>query len=308
MNPFSKSLPSSRGDPDTTDTSYYSAMSEWEVTNSVELSRTGRGKKSTKSKDSPAGGGDSSTSTLAVHESGDLDLETSDESIKRITDSSHSSDGLLFYSCFKSTDEDSTLPTDLENSVDFPPELFRDDSGRAKTFRTFRQGQTYKLIILDHFLYEVDPSQKDAIIFKWDLKSLKSIRETKVIPEAETVEINLSFDTLRKQWREKSFIMTTKDFQAFDEVASTFLQARTLQEFDGYQCVKCNSQFSKGMAKRNIVEIGKVPKEVPICPYCQSEFLIILESIPLPNNESISIDEGPSAWGSIRTSTPVSGM
>jgi hypothetical protein len=296
---LSKSLPSSRGQGQDT-TSFYSAVSEWEATTSVDSSRTAG---ITNPKGS--GGGDSSTSTIAVAE-GDLDhdLDTSDESIKRITDSSNnSSEGLLFYSCFKSPEDDSTLPSDPDSSTDFPAQIFRDEAGKGSSFRTFLAGESFKLIILDHFLYEVDPAQGEAILCKWDLKSLKSINEESVNKEAESTEFRLTFDTLRRQWRERSFIMSSKDYSAFYDLASTFLQVRTLHEFDGYQCVKCNSRFSKGMAPSRVV--GLVPKEVPICPYCQSEFLIPLESIPLPNNESIAIDDS-SAWGP-RTSTPLSG-
>ncbi|CAL8142002.1 unnamed protein product [Orchesella dallaii] len=195
---------------------------------------------------------------------------------------------------------------------DYVDEKFPEESENCEYFRVFMLGQFHNLICFNGFLFEVDP--EDSTIYnKWDLNSLISLEEEKCDSETETVEFRLRFNTMRKQMREKSFIMCAKDFTKFDKLVSPFIEKTTMEEFiEALQCTRCHAQFSKAMAHKTVKhEKGQAPREILICPdpNCQNEYLVTLDAIPLPNNECLEVDRGSfdnSGPVPIRSSTPCS--
>ncbi|ODN01786.1 Serine/threonine-protein kinase 11-interacting protein, partial [Orchesella cincta] len=196
---------------------------------------------------------------------------------------------------------------------DYMDEKFPEQSENCEYFRIFMQGQFHNLICYNGFLFEVDP-QDSTIFNKWDLNSLISLEEEKCDSETETVEFRLRFNTMRKQMREKSFIMCAKEFAKFDKLVSPFIEKTTMEEFiEALQCTRCHAQFSKAMAHKTVKhEKGQAPREILICPdpNCQNEYLVTLDAIPLPNNECLEVDRGSfdNTGGPlpIRSSTPSS--
>jgi len=179
-------------------------------------------------------------------------------------------------------------------------------SGEVLIFSVFQSGEVLKLIIHDGYLLHTDGDF--LVICKWDLNCLTSLEEERCDAETESVEFRLKFDTMRKQMRERSFIMGKKDFRRFDSAVSPFIEVKALEEFtEALQCTKCYAQFARAMAKSKVKVEGGRPNEVNVCPTCDCDILVTLDAIPLPNNECLEFDEVDVRKGPLRTSTPVSG-
>lgn len=198
----------------------------------------------------------------------------------------------------------------FDMNTDYMEEKFPEQSDNSSYFRIFMHGQYHNLICFNGFLFEVDPHDS-TIYHKWDLNSLISLEEEKCDSETETVEFRLIFNTMRKQMREKSFIMCAKEFAKFDKLVSPYIEKKMMEEFiEALQCTRCQAQFSKAMASKTVKhEKGKAPREVLVCPdpACGNEFLVTLDTIPLPNNECLELDRGSlenSIPVPLRTSTP----
>lgn len=166
-------------------------------------------------------------------------------------------------------------------------------SQSSEKFTIFHMGEIFKLAVNNGYLYEVDPLNMQCIA-KWDLKSLKSMIKQPLDSDTDTVTFCLKFDTMRKKLREKSFIMSQKDFAAFDACVAPFITENTLHEFaEAMQCMKCNAQFCKAMAVRSVKQSKSgAPKEVLVCPNpdCESDMLVTLDVTPLPNNECFDVE------------------
>jgi DNA-directed RNA polymerase subunit RPC12/RpoP len=172
-----------------------------------------------------------------------------------------------------------------------------------ESFTIFQAGSALLLVVEDGYLLEVDPQDENNILSKWDLKQLSSLEEERCDADTESVEFRLKFDTMRKQMRERSFVMGAKDFKRFDRSVSPFVEERTLREFaEALQCTKCYAQFARAMVGKKIVD----NVEVDACPTCGFTVLVTLDAIPLPNNECLELDD-VDLRGPLRCSTPVSG-
>ena len=193
----------------------------------------------------------------------------------------------------------------------YSPEIFIDSTGNAVEFHYFQSGQMHKLVILENYLYEVERDTA-AVIHKWDLRGLETLTDEKFTKETDTVEFKVVFDTMRKNLRERTFVMTEKDYTKFYETVEPFLELKIMQDFaDAFQCLKCNAQFSKAMADKTVCSDadGRV-KEIPICnnPECRSEMLVLLDSAPLPNNKSLNVEKELEQFGGMnRGSSPLAG-
>ncbi|CAG7675843.1 unnamed protein product, partial [Allacma fusca] len=248
--------------------------------------------------------------------------------------SNFSDDSLIFYPCTSTAAEWSNTPesghsgpsTDTSSNVTLKSpeefrftalgptsftsaEIFSDPDDKSIEFHYFQNGQMFKLAILDNYLYEVD-RQGSSVLAKWDLKSLETLTDEKFMSETETVEFRLTFDTMKKNLRERTYIMTNKDFSRFDEAIGPFLEFKTMQEFsEAFQCLKCNAQFSKCLADKTVIDEGGIVREVPICnnPDCRSEQLVVLDSAPLPNNQCLNVESELPRLSPARSASPVSG-
>lgn len=92
--------------------------------------------------------------------------------------------------------------------------------------------------------------EKDAMngrtLAKWGLNLLESVERTR------SNLIRLTFDTLRKDKRERQYRMETKCCQELERMLRDFLSSRPLSAMNQtvYKCPKCNSQFSREIDER----------------------------------------------------------
>lgn len=97
---------------------------------------------------------------------------------------------------------------------------------------------------------EVNIKEKDAMngrtLAKWGLTSLESVERVR------STLIRLTFDTIRKDKRERQYRMEQKCCQELERILRAFLSSRPLSEtIKLYKCLKCNSQFSREINNRN---------------------------------------------------------
>lgn len=92
---------------------------------------------------------------------------------------------------------------------------------------------------------ETNIKERDAMtsrtVAKWGLSTLESVERTK------SNLIRLTFDTIRKDKRERQYKMDTKCCQDLERILRDYLSSRPLSEMNQtvYKCPKCNSQFSR---------------------------------------------------------------
>lgn len=137
------------------------------------------------------------------------------------------------------TDEEIVVSEPEENEVQFivTDELTKDD-----------------LILV---VSEVNIKEKDAMngrtIAKWGLTSLESVER------ARSNLIRLTFDTIRKDKRERQYRMDMNCCQKLERILRDILSARPLSEMNQtvYKCPKCNSQFSREIDDRKKRDYGE---------------------------------------------------
>lgn len=104
---------------------------------------------------------------------------------------------------------------------------------------------------------EVNIKEKDAMngrtLAKWGLTTLESVERIR------SNLIRLTFDTIRKDKRERQYRMDTKCCQELERMLRDFLSARPLSEMNQtvYKCPKCNSQFSREIDERKKRDQGE---------------------------------------------------
>ena len=92
---------------------------------------------------------------------------------------------------------------------------------------------------------EVNIKERDAMTSrtgaKWGLGTLESVERTR------SNLIRMTFDTIRKDKRERQYRMDTKCCQELERMLRDYLSKRPLSEMNQtvYKCPKCNSQFSR---------------------------------------------------------------
>lgn len=104
---------------------------------------------------------------------------------------------------------------------------------------------------------EVNIKEKDLMngrtITKWGYTTLESVERTR------SNLIRLTFDTIRKDKRERQYRMDTKCCQELERALRDFLSSRPLSEMNQtvYKCPKCNSQFSREIDERKKRDYGE---------------------------------------------------
>ncbi|CAH0396182.1 unnamed protein product [Bemisia tabaci] len=112
---------------------------------------------------------------------------------------------------------------------------------------------------------------------RWTVDTIQSC----VKVSSDPVTIQLTFDTLQKHRRERTYIMQQSDATAFLHAIHEELESRSLTQMNqtAFRCIKCSSEFSREKS------YAKKPKKVE-CPLCWSNLVIELDEIPVPGTSS----------------------
>lgn len=111
----------------------------------------------------------------------------------------------------------------------------------------------------DLFLTVSDMSikEKDAMnmrtLTRWGIGTLESVERPK------TCIIRLTFDTIRKDKRERQYEMEAKPCQALERMLRDYLSSKPLSEMNQtvFKCLKCNSEFSREKDERKRRDVGE---------------------------------------------------
>uniref|UniRef100_A0A1B6M5U1 Serine/threonine-protein kinase 11-interacting protein n=1 Tax=Graphocephala atropunctata TaxID=36148 RepID=A0A1B6M5U1_9HEMI len=123
---------------------------------------------------------------------------------------------------------------------------------------------------------------------KWSLESVESCEKVNNDPPT----VHITFNTIRKNYRERTYIMEFYDAQELLKRVRSFLEARSLSAMNqiAYRCMKCSSMFSLEMQPtvfpsltmfENRVSEGKPSTK---CPTCGSTLVVEMEEAPLPSS------------------------
>ncbi|CRK93086.1 CLUMA_CG006583, isoform A [Clunio marinus] len=138
----------------------------------------------------------------------------------------------------------------------FPQELPEEEE--EKIVLSEPEDNEIKFIVIDEFsqddlfliITETNIKEKDAMSTrtnaKWGMSTLESVER----PRSDL--IRLTFDTIRKDKRERQYRMDLKCCQELEKILRDFLSSRPLSEMNQtvYKCPKCNSQFSREIDDR----------------------------------------------------------
>lgn len=122
-----------------------------------------------------------------------------------------------------------------------------------------------EFIVSDEFTKEdlflvvssISIKEKDAMtgrtLIKWGLTTLESVERTR------SNLIRMTFDTIRKDKRERQYRMEVKCCQDLERLLRDFLSSRPLSAMNQtvYKCPKCNSQFSREIDDRKKRDYGE---------------------------------------------------
>ncbi|KAK7071171.1 hypothetical protein SK128_005198 [Halocaridina rubra] len=117
--------------------------------------------------------------------------------------------------------------------------------------------------------------EKNAVttitLYKWDLCCLESMELLSLSPH----KVLITFDTLRADFKKRTYLFDSADYQQFDDVLSPILEKNTLNEVlhSAMTCLKCNTQFSRDLAKQtNGSDLLK-------CPNCGGGVVVRVEKV-----------------------------
>lgn len=106
-------------------------------------------------------------------------------------------------------------------------------------------------------LSETTIKEKDAMtgrtLIKWGISTLASVERIR------SELIRLTFDTIRKDKRERQYRMELKCCQELEKLLRDYLASRSISDMNQtiYKCVKCNSQFCREIDERKYKNTGK---------------------------------------------------
>ncbi|XP_050407128.1 serine/threonine-protein kinase 11-interacting protein isoform X1 [Patella vulgata] len=199
-------------------------------------------------------------------------------------------------------------------------EFYGDES---EPFIVMIENEDYKqLIIVLNERYIVEKDLNGCVIDRYDLKCLKGfemgetqVQHADVVDSVTLPQIQLSFDYIKKDRREKSYIMEDdENVQRLLDLLQPFLTAQDLKSTNNslYQCLKCSNQFkakdgilkksekmpSRGSSK-DLQNINKNGKMLYKCNKCGSDLVIEVENPDKPETNSAT----STPYGSYSSST-----
>ncbi|KAJ9593403.1 hypothetical protein L9F63_015029, partial [Diploptera punctata] len=112
---------------------------------------------------------------------------------------------------------------------------------------------------------------------KWTTSSLMSCVRTG--KEHDNAIVQLTFDTIRRDRQERTYIMDENDAQRLVRMLSEVLESRSLTDMNQivYRCMKCSTQFSQEIHPK------RMENKTLTCPTCNSTLVIEMDEIPLPS-------------------------
>lgn len=116
----------------------------------------------------------------------------------------------------------------------------------------FATNEDFILVISTIHIKEKDATTVQTLA-KWGLGTLESVERTR------SNIIRLTFDTMRKDKRERLYKMDVKCCQELERMLRDYLSSRPLSEMNQivYKCPKCNSQFSREIDERKKRDAGE---------------------------------------------------
>lgn len=140
---------------------------------------------------------------------------------------------------FKAEEEKVVLSDPEENEVQF---IVVDSSSKEDLF----------LIVSDMSIKEKDAMSMKTLT-RWGIGTLESVERPK------TCTIRLTFDTIRKDKRERQYEMEAKPCQQLERMLRDYLSSKPLSEMNQtvFKCLKCNSEFSRETDDRKRRDYGE---------------------------------------------------
>ncbi|KAG8244992.1 protein kinase binding [Homalodisca vitripennis] len=126
-------------------------------------------------------------------------------------------------------------------------------------------------------------------VTKWGLESVESCEKVNSNPPT----VHITFNTIRKNCRERTYIMEFSDAQELLKKVRAFLEARSLSAMNqvAYRCMKCSSMFSIETQPTVLSTLAVVDNEISEkkpstkCPTCGSTLVVEMEEAPLPSSD-----------------------
>lgn len=147
-----------------------------------------------------------------------------------------------------------------DNENNFDDEI--DVQGEENIYFAQISGKTEDILIV---ITDVSLSERDCITSKeYEKWSLDSIINCQLTNEDHT-ELIINFDMLRKDKKQRSYILQQEDAERLNESINYFINNRKEKVNSGYKCMRCLFQFPKvnGFRRDNIT-----------CPKCDSTIIV----------------------------------
>lgn len=147
-----------------------------------------------------------------------------------------------------------------DNENNFDDEI--DVQGEENIYFAQISGKTEDILIV---ITDVSLSERDCITSKeYEKWSLDSIINCQLTNEDHT-ELIINFDMLRKDKKQRSYILQQEDAERLNESINYFINNRKEKVNSGYKCMRCLFQFPKvnGFRRDNIM-----------CPKCDSTIIV----------------------------------
>lgn len=146
-------------------------------------------------------------------------------------------------------------------------------------------GSSKKLIEIFLSLNDKEIREKNisngCTVAKWSVASIQSC--VKISSDPATVQ--LTFDTVRKDRQERTYILEYADGQALLQKIRSELESRSLSAMNqaAFKCMKCSSIFSQELNVRHKTSLTQ-NKGTTSCPTCGSTLVIEMDEVPLPSS------------------------
>ncbi|XP_066300190.1 serine/threonine-protein kinase 11-interacting protein-like isoform X2 [Branchiostoma lanceolatum] len=142
------------------------------------------------------------------------------------------------------------------------------------------------VIIREKFIVEKDLDGR--IMDKLETSCLKTVERGQGViqdNDGQYPVVSLVFDYVRKDRQKREYVLIDDDPEQSCQVLLGLLEPimetnLSLKLTKQYQCLKCSSKFSQGQAKVTVLTKDDSVEEVIVCPSCQSNMIVQLESQP----------------------------
>eukprot|EP00058_Branchiostoma_floridae_P017526 XP_002603014.1 hypothetical protein BRAFLDRAFT_123981 [Branchiostoma floridae] len=164
------------------------------------------------------------------------------------------------------------------------------------------------VIIREQFIVEKDLDGR--IMDKLETSCLKTVERGQEVNQEDDglyPMVSLVFDYVRKDRQKREYVLIDDDPEQSCQVLLGLLEPivetnQSLRLTKQYQCLKCSSKFSQGQAKVTVLTKDDSVEEVIVCPSCQSNMIVQLESQPALSSSV------PGSQPAYSTSVPIGGL